>query len=242
MSKPELRLENGIARVTLRAEERKNAISREDIGLMTKFLKEISEKHVKCLILTGEGNTFSSGMYLEELTKGDWSKNPISEVCDLIEDLPFISICFLNGGIYGGSVEMALSCDFRIGASLVKLKIPAAKFGIHYGVKGIRRCVEVFGLQLSRKLLFLGHQLNFKDLTENGFLDFYAEDFEGSQIILKNLVGEITLLSLDAIREMKATLNDLRNDSVDLSAEESRFSYGFKTGIVAQRLKTYKNL
>ena len=83
---------------------------------------------------------------------------------------------------------------------------------------------------------------NFKDLTENGFLDFYAEDFEGSQIILKNLVGEITLLSLDAIREMKATLNDLRNDSVDLSAEESRFSYGFKTGIVAQRLKTYKNL
>ena len=242
MNKPEFKLQNKIAKITLHAEDRKNAIDRKDLDLMMNFLKKIENEKVKCLILSGKGDVFSSGMYLEELNKGDWSKNPISEVCDLIEKLPFITICFLNGGIYGGSVELALSCDFRIGFNKVKIKIPATKFGIHYGVKGIKRCLEIFGLQLSRKLLFLGHPLAFKDLVDVGFLDYYAEDFDASHAILNKIIGEISLLSLEALRDMKATLNDLRYNKIDDDKEKTRFVRGFKNGIVATRLQDYKKL
>ena len=81
-------------------------------------------------------------MNLKELSVGDWSKNPISEVCDLIENLPFVSICHINGPIYGGSVELAISNDFRIGSENCKIQIPASKYGIHYGYKGIKRCID----------------------------------------------------------------------------------------------------
>ena len=240
MKRPDLKIEKNIAIITLRAVTRKNAVDRQDLKFIANFLTEIKDEKLKCLIFSGEGDTFSSGMYLDELTKGDWRTNPISEVCDLIEKLPFISICFINGGIYGGAVELALSCDFRVGSRAVKLKIPAAKFGIHYGVKGMRRCIDIFGWQISRKILFLGQSLEYKELIEHGFLDYYAEDASCSRDILNKTVEEISQSSLDAIRDMKATLNDLRNDNIDYSIEESRFTHGFKTGIVAKRLEAYK--
>ena len=240
MSQPKFKLKDNIATIKLCAESRKNALTLRDLALISGFLSEIKNEKLKCLIFSGEGNIFSSGMYFEELKKGSWKENPISEVCDLIETLPFISICFLNGGVYGGSIELALSCDFRIGSKSAKLKIPAANFGIHYGVKGIERCLEAFGLALAKKILFLGHVLEYEDLIHIGFLDYYAEDFDSSNEILESIVDEISEVSLEAIKNMKATINDLRGGKIDGLIEESRFSSGFKTGTIAKQLKLYK--
>ena len=164
----------------------------------------------------------------------------IIQMLNILENFEGPTICALNGGVYGGAVEIALSCDFRIGCSSVKLKIPATKFGIHYGVKGIRRCLEAFGLQLSRKILFLGRSLDFKELIDVGFLDYHAKDIDSSHIILERIIDEISELSLDAIWQMKATLHDLRNNNINHSIEKSRFSHSFKSGIVAKRLKFYR--
>ena len=240
MSQPDFKIEDRLATITLRAESRKNALDLKDLFLISEFLKRIKNKRLKCLIITGEGNTFSSGMDFKELAKGNWEENPISKVCDLIETLPFISICFLNGGVYGGSIELALSCDFRIGSRSTKLKIPAANFGIHYGVKGIERCLETFGLTLAKKILFLGHILEYEDLIDIGFLDYYTDDFDTSHEILRNIVDGISEVSLEAIGNMKATINDLRGGRIDGVIEETRFSSGFKTGTIAKQLKLYK--
>ena len=240
MSQPEFKLKDNVATIKLCAEARKNALTHNDLALISGFLGEIKNEKLKCLIFSGEGDTFSSGMSFEELKRGSWKKNPISEVCDLIEALPFISICFLNGGVYGGSVELAISCDFRIGSRSTKLKIPAANFGIHYGVKGIERCLEVFGLALTKKILFLGHILEYEDLIDIGFLDYYTDDFDTSHEILRNIVDGISEVSLEAIGNMKATINDLRGGRIDGVIEETRFSSGFKTGTIAKQLKLYK--
>ena len=240
MIQPKFKLKDNIATIKLCAESRKNALTLEDLALISGFLNEIKNEKLKCLIFSGEGDIFSSGMYFEELKKGIWKENPISKVCDLIEMLPFISICFLNGGVYGGSIELALSCDFRIGSKSTKLKIPAANFGIHYGVKGIERCLETFGLTLAKKILFLGHILEYEDLIDIGFLDYYTDDFDTSHEILRNIVDGISEVSLEAIGNMKATINDLRGGRIDGVIEETRFSSGFKTGTIAKQLKLYK--
>ena len=240
MSQPDFKIEDKLATITLRAESRKNALDLKDLFLISQFLKKIKNKRLKCLIITGEGNTFSSGMDFTELAKGNWEENPISKVCDLIETLPFISICFLNGGVYGGSIELALSCDFRIGFNSTKLKIPAANFGIHYGVKGISRSIDAFGLALAKKILLLGHILEYEDLINTGFLDYYADDFEASYEILRSIVDEISEVSFDSIANMKATINDLRVGSINSFIEQARFTSGFKTGLIAEQLKLYK--
>ena len=133
-------LNDKIATISLNKAQTKNSLNRNDLKQITEFLKKIKNMNLICLIISSSGDTFSSGMNFKELSIGDWSKNPISEVCDKIEKLPFISICKINGAIYGGSVELAISTDFRIGSKNCKIHIPASKFGIHYGYKGIKRC------------------------------------------------------------------------------------------------------
>ena len=113
-------LNNKIATISLNKAQTKNSLNRNDLKQITEFLKKIKNMNLICLIISSSGDTFSSGMNFKELSIGDWSKNPISEVCDKIEKLPFISICKINGAIYGGSVELAISTDFRIDQKIVK--------------------------------------------------------------------------------------------------------------------------
>jgi len=44
--------------------------------------------------------------------------------------LPFIAA--LNGTVYGGSTDLALACDFRIGVEGMRLSMPAARLGTVY--------------------------------------------------------------------------------------------------------------
>ena len=48
------------------------------------------------------------------------------------------TICRLNGGVYGGSTDLALACDFRIGIDTCEMFMPAARLGLHYYKSGIR--------------------------------------------------------------------------------------------------------
>ena len=86
----------------------------------------------------------------------------------------------------------------------------------------------------------MGHILEYEDLIDIGFLDYYADNFDTSHEILRNIVDGISEVSLEAIRNMKATIYDLRCGRIDGLIEESRFSSGFKTGTIAKQLKLYK--
>ena len=68
------------------------------------------------------------------------------------------TICALNGGVYGGSTDMALSCDFRIGVEGITMFMPAARLGLHYYAGGMRRYVARLGLGAAKKLFLTGGQ------------------------------------------------------------------------------------
>ena len=236
MSKIDLKINEKIAKLHFKNEKKKNALDRNDLEKITEFLKKIKYKNLNCLTITSSGNTFSAGMNFNEFSVGNWEKNPISEVCDLIENLPFITICLIDGGVYGGSVELAISADFRIGSKNCKIYIPASKYGIHYGYKGIKRCIDFFGLQVSKKLLLLGDTLHFNDLKKNNFLDYYDEDIKNSEDIFNQKIKHLSLLSQDSIKKMKASINDYKNNDLNLEIEKSRFMSSFNNELLLKKI------
>ena len=46
------------------------------------------------------------------------------QVVNRLEDLAVPTICRLNGGVYGGSTDLALACDFRIGVDSAEMFMP----------------------------------------------------------------------------------------------------------------------
>ena len=239
MNKIEFNLINNIAQINFNKLSTKNSLDRNDLKKITKFLNEIQNKSLDCLIISSVGNIFSSGMDFKEFSIGDWSKNPISEVCDLIENLPFISISLINGAVYGGSVELVISTDFRFGSKNCKIQIPASKYGIHYGHKGIKRCLNFFGLPISKKLLFFSEPIYLNDLKHINFFDYYDDDIEVLKKKMNEKIELLSSLSLEAVRSMKASINDFKNNKIKLQKEEARFLAGFESGIILKRIKKF---
>ena len=88
MSNIKLNLKKNVAYIKIDNVLTKNSLDRNDLKRITDFLIKICNQNLTCLVISSSGDIFSSGMNLKELSVGDWSKNQISEVCDLIENLP----------------------------------------------------------------------------------------------------------------------------------------------------------
>ena len=71
----------------------------------------------------------------------------MSKLC-IYSKLFLFPLCALNGSAYGGGVEIACACDFRIAVSNIEIMVPPAKIGIHYHPAGIKRFLNIFGAVL----------------------------------------------------------------------------------------------
>jgi len=62
----------------------------------------------------------------------------------------------VNGGAYGGGVEILLNCDLVIASEDATLALPEVKRGVSAAQGGIPRLVQTAGRQLASELLLLG--------------------------------------------------------------------------------------
>jgi enoyl-CoA hydratase/carnithine racemase len=132
VNSPEISIKNEVGLIVLSNPNRHNCLTIRDINEIKKAVLSWKNQKVKVLIITGTGKSFCSGMSINELSKKVLKENPIGILCDVLESFPGPTICALNGGVYGGAVEIALACDFRIGYTGISMFVPAAKLGIHY--------------------------------------------------------------------------------------------------------------
>ena len=112
------RLDGPIARITLDRPEAHNALDRPAIAELLALLDAWSARDdLRALVLTGRGRSFCAGAALGDVAGADWTDNPLTRLCDALEAFPLPTVAGLNGGVYGGGVELALACDFRVGVA-----------------------------------------------------------------------------------------------------------------------------
>lgn len=102
-----------------------------------------ADETLRVIGLTGTGEkSFSVGVDLGDVLTRDWNDNPLERLADCIERLNAITVYALNGSVYGGATDLALSCDFRIGVEGIRLVMPPAKLRLVLHETGLRRCVK----------------------------------------------------------------------------------------------------
>lgn len=73
-----------------------------------------------------------------------------------LEDLPFPSVCAINGLALGGGFEVCLACDFRVMADTAAVGQPEVNFGIFPGYGGTVRLPRLIGLDLAAEWIATG--------------------------------------------------------------------------------------
>ena len=199
------------------------------------------DKDIRAVVITGTGRSFCSGASLDELGSGDWNDNPLTTLCDAVEGFKAPVIAALNGGVFGGGVELALACDFRIGARGMKMFVPPAKLGIHYEASGIARAVQRLGAQMARRGFLLAEKFEDEALLAAGFLDDLVEPEALSDRALQ-MAGDITTLAPMAVQGMKQTILEISRGTLDETAAKARVRACFAStdhaeGLAAMREK-----
>src|SRR3954449_8370225 len=176
-STPVLILDGARATIRLNRPKHLNRLQVDDLeALLNLFDRLEGDPAIRVLVLTGPGRAFSAGYDLgsiaeraanaQEQTAG----SAFELVVNRLEDLAVPTICRLNGGVYGGSTDLALACDFRIGVDTAEMFMPAARLGLHYYTSGIKRYVARLGADNARKLFLTAQKIDAPEMLRIGYL------------------------------------------------------------------------
>jgi len=212
---PLLQVDAGVARITLRRPRLANRLTVEDLATLRRFIDEVnSAEAVRVLVLAGEGKHFCSGFDLSALGAVDAGAR-FGELADALEAARPITIARLHGGVYGGAADLALACDFRLGAPAVEMFVPAARIGLHFYAGGLQRFVNRLGLATAKQVLLAGRTLDAPALLGCGYLDQLLPEVDMLDAALSALTAELLAMAPLALLPMKQHLNAIAAGRVD---------------------------
>jgi enoyl-CoA hydratase len=224
-------LERCGARATIRLNRPKhlNRLQAEDLDALLGLFDRIeADAAIRVLVLTGTGRAFSAGYDLNSVAERAVSSNEENSagsafevVVNRLEDLGVPTICRLNGGVYGGSTDLALACDFRIGVDTGEMFMPAARLGLHYYKSGIARYVSRLGADNAKKLFLTAEKIGAPEMLRIGYLTAMvpAESLDEEVDRLAALLAGNAPV---AMAGMKRTINEIARGKLDEAVADRR--------------------
>jgi enoyl-CoA hydratase/carnithine racemase len=217
--------ETGRATIMLNRPRHLNRLHREDLLALRDHLQRLrTAPGVRVLVLTATGRAFCAGFNLDELGQDDAAlQGPqlFEHTVDALEALPLPTVARLNGSVYGGAVDLALACDFRVGVQGMELHMPAARLGLHYYPSGLQRCVSRLGLAAAKRLFLQAPTLGADELLRIGYLDAApppeALDAEVDAVVASLLAGAPL-----AVAGMKQSLNEIARGEFNVGPMRER--------------------
>jgi len=142
---------------------------------------ELLASDLRCLVVTGEGSTFSAGLDLTEgmtLLAGAAARSDdqaleafgraAMRAIGWIPELSCASVAAVRGHAYGAGLQLALACDFRIVAEGAKVGLPETRYGIFPDMGATVRLPRIVGESRARELILLGEMIDAQEALEIG--------------------------------------------------------------------------
>jgi len=164
--------------VTLNRPEARNALSLAVNVKLSELEAELEEDDsVRAIVFTGAGDkAFCAGADLKERKGVPASEagpyiNAISSAINDIGAMRKPTICALNGSAYGGGLELALACDFRIAVEGSELGLTEVRLGIMPGAGGTQRLPRLVGESRAKEMILLGRRIPIARALEIGLVN-----------------------------------------------------------------------
>jgi len=194
-----------IATITLNRPEAMNAFNWDMLAELGRVVESLRiNPDVRVVMFKGAGEkAFSVGADLKErktLTEEQVRRNvyKIGEVFSGIDSLPQPTIAAMNGYAFGGGMELALACDFRVASDQSLMGLTETSLAIIPGAGGTQRLPRLIGESKAMELILTAKRLTALEAKECGLVTriaqhsrFMDEALELANEMLKN--GPIAL-------------------------------------------------
>jgi enoyl-CoA hydratase/carnithine racemase len=211
---PTLHIDGPLATLTLRRPSQRNSLTDEDLQTLLSHFDRLNVEHsVKAVVLRArtEGQqqpVFSSGYHVGGFDNDPMAPLFFEKIPEALERLRPVTVCALNGSLYGGATDLALACDFRVAQQGLEWRMPACALGLHYYPSGLRRYVNRLGLAASKRAFLLGQSHPYESLASTGLFEALvpAAEFEAA---LQSVITPLLRMAPLALTLTKQSLNDI---------------------------------
>jgi enoyl-CoA hydratase len=222
---PSLEIAGARATIRLHRSRHRNRIEPGDIVRLLEHFDTIdASRDLRVLVIAASGPAFSAGFHLGGFAedKEAAARAPgFDAMVDRFERLRVPSICRLQGGVYGGSTDFALTADFRIGVTGMEMFMPAARLGVHYYPGGLERYVSRLGMNTAKRLFLTAEKLGAEELLRIGYLTHLVAPAELDAAV-DRLADTLCAMAPLAVQGMKLALNEIAHGALDAAACEER--------------------
>ncbi|DAC10329.1 MAG TPA: 3-hydroxyacyl-CoA dehydrogenase/enoyl-CoA hydratase family protein [Candidatus Poseidoniales archaeon] len=195
----DLSVEGEIARVRLNRPEAMNALNVSLVSQLGEIVDEINSRvDISTVVFEGAGKAFVAGadvkFFVDKLSEDSFRDiyeftSDGHDVLNSIERCEKTTIALTTGLALGGGLELALSCDYRIGTRRTQFRFPETSIGIYPGLGGTQRTARICGVECARYAVLAGNFLDSSTALDLGLLTHKVESSDVEDTVI-SLVGK----------------------------------------------------
>jgi len=193
---------DNIAHIVLSRPEKRNAMSADFWRELPEIVRDIDENSkARVIVISSSGPVFSAGIDVSMLgsdVTGDGNKNDpaygaafystvkrLQNTFSSLEDCRIPVLVAIQGGCYGGGVDLITACDMRYGTADSFITIFEIKVGMTADVGTFPRILNLLPEGLVRELAYTGRKMHADEAKAQGL---YNEVFETQEQMLEHVM------------------------------------------------------
>jgi len=224
---------DAVAILTLDRQEVLNALSFALLRSIGEAIDQVAKSDARALIVTGAGpKAFCAGADIKELRGRSLIEQKRGaelgqSVFAKLDTLPIPSIAVINGHAFGGGLELAMACTFRLAARQAKMGLPEIKLGLIPGYGGTQRLPRLIGEARALEIIMTGRTVDAEEACRVGLVNrlIDGDPLEAGLAFARELTG-YSLATLEFARAAVRRAADLSlAEGFKAEAELSTLAY-----------------
>ena len=160
-------------------------------GLSDGVAKALTDDAVAAIVLTGAGRAFIAGADISEF--GGKAEGPsLLDCLDIMDNSSKPIVAAINGTAFGGGLEVALCCHYRVIAPNAQVGLPEVKLGLLPGAGGTQRLPRLIGAEKAMAFMVSGDPIAGPAAVTMGIADAVAEQdvVESATDFTRNIIAK----------------------------------------------------
>ncbi len=179
-------------------------------GLYEAVTQADADDSVKAILIMCAGRTYIAGADIREFGQAAGGA-PLSDAHAAIENASKPVVSSIHGTAFGGGLETALMCHFRVAVPSAQFGLPEVKLGLLPGAGGTQRLPRVVGVQKALEMMTSGDPVGADFALECGLIDEIVDDLKAGGIAFAKKAVEEGL-PLVKVSESNEKLEEAKKD------------------------------
>ncbi len=168
--------DDGVLLLTLNRPDKKNAFNREQWAAFRDAINEARENpEVACVVVTGAGDDFSSGVDLSDFASED-AEHPFESCARAVADFDKPLIAAAKGVAIGGGATLLLHCDVIYVGESLRMRFPFTNLGLVPEFGSSYTLQAVIGSRKAAELMYTAEWIDAQRALDTGIVTGICSD------------------------------------------------------------------